>query len=88
MGVQHTPFDWHEELNWLITKCKGKGWRKCLLCSSISVTIYEVWKYRNNVVFGNTVNTIEIRDLVIYTLENRGWVNTRMRHHIVNLLID
>ncbi|CAK8539640.1 unnamed protein product [Lathyrus sativus] len=88
MGIQHTPCDWQEELNWIITQCKGKGWRKCLLRSSIAETIYKVWKYRNNVVFGNTMNTIEIRDVVIFTLANREWVNTRMRHHITNLLID
>ncbi|CAK8578824.1 unnamed protein product [Lathyrus sativus] len=88
MRVQHTPCDWHEELNWIMTQCKGKGWRKCLLRSSIAETIYEVWKYRNNAVFGNTVHTMEIRDVVISILVNRGWVNTSLRRHIANLLID
>ncbi|CAK8539848.1 unnamed protein product [Lathyrus sativus] len=87
LGFQHCPCEWREELEWLITQCKGKGWRKCIMRSSVAKTIYEVWKYRNNVVYGNPVNTLEIRDLVISTLANKGWVNTRMRHHIAKLLI-
>ncbi|CAK8573800.1 unnamed protein product [Lathyrus sativus] len=87
LGFQHFPCEWREELEWLITHCKGKGWRKCILRSAVAETIHEVWRYRNNAVFGNTVNVLDIRDLVISTLANRGWVNTRMRHHIAQLLI-
>ncbi|CAK8574623.1 unnamed protein product [Lathyrus sativus] len=88
LGFQHFPCEWREELEWLITHCKGKGWRKCILCSAVAETIYEVWRYRNNAVFGNTVNVLDIRDLIISTLVNRGWVNTGMRHHIAQLLIE
>ncbi|CAK8561770.1 unnamed protein product [Lathyrus sativus] len=88
LGFQHFPCEWREELEWLITHCKGKGWRKCILRSAVAETIHEVWRYRNNVVFGNTTNVLDIRDLVISTLANRGWVNTRMRHHIAQLLIE
>ncbi|CAK8569333.1 unnamed protein product [Lathyrus sativus] len=87
LGYQHFPCDCREALEWLITHCKGKGWRKCILRSSVAKTIHEVWRYRNNVVFGNTVNMLEIRDLVISILANRGWVNTIMRHHITQLLL-
>ncbi|CAK8574804.1 unnamed protein product [Lathyrus sativus] len=87
LWFQHFPCEWREELEWLITQCKGKGWRKCILRSVVAETTYELWKYRNNIVFGNTVN-LEIRDLVISTLANRGWANTRMSHHIATLLIE
>ncbi|CAK8534005.1 unnamed protein product [Lathyrus sativus] len=88
MGIHRTLCDWREELNWIIHQCKGKGWRKCLLRSAIVETVYEIWKYRNHTVFGNTVQTMEIRDIVISTLANRGWVHTSIRRHIANLLID
>ncbi|CAK8564326.1 unnamed protein product [Lathyrus sativus] len=87
LGIQRFPCEWRDELEWLVTQCKGKGWRKCILRSAVAETIYEVWKYHNNSVFGNNVN-LEIRDLVISTLANREWVNSRMRHHIATLLIE
>ncbi|CAK8574630.1 unnamed protein product [Lathyrus sativus] len=87
LGYHRFPCAWREELEWLINHCKGKGWRKCILRSALAETIHEVWRYRNNAVFGNTVNILEIRDLVIYTLANRGWGNTKMRHHIAHLIL-
>ncbi|CAK8569610.1 unnamed protein product [Lathyrus sativus] len=88
VGIHHTPCEWREELHWIITQCKGKDWRKGLLRSAIAETIYKVWKYRNHAVFENIVQTMEIRDIVISNFANRGWVDTSMRRHTANLLID
>lgn len=29
--IQHTPRGWKEELQWIMKKCNGKGWRAQVL---------------------------------------------------------
>lgn len=52
IDIQHDPKQWQEELRWTLDKIARKGWKANLLKFVITETIYEVWHYRNDIIFG------------------------------------
>lgn len=60
MEESHVPTQWNEELIWLNERTKGKGWHVGLLKMIAAETIYPIWHYRNNIIFGNNVDIIRI----------------------------
>jgi hypothetical protein len=87
MNFDHSPLEWDEELRWITRSSKGKGWKALLLKCAAAETIYALWKYRNDVCFGNGVNNTKIEDDIVNTIVYRGWMNTKLRKHIAHLLI-
>ncbi|XP_058776555.1 uncharacterized protein LOC131650866 [Vicia villosa] len=87
LGIPHTPLIWRDELKWLISNTKGKGWKHGMLKMALAETLYFVWQYRNRVVFQqkNTSNTIV--NNIIYTIVYRGWMRPKYRIHIANLMM-
>ncbi|RZC05429.1 Transcription factor E2FC isoform B [Glycine soja] len=53
--INHQPKKWIEELSWAMAQGKGKGHRATLLKTALTETVYELWKYRNEVSFGEMV---------------------------------
>ncbi|MCI25261.1 hypothetical protein A2U01_0046451, partial [Trifolium medium] len=53
LKIDHVPMDWTAELRWITRHSKGKGWKAQLLKSAAAETVYALWKYRNDVCFGN-----------------------------------
>jgi hypothetical protein len=52
---------------------KGKGWKARLLKSAAAAeAIYTIWKYRNDVCFGDQVHNTNIEDDIINTIVYRG----------------
>jgi hypothetical protein len=87
MNFDHIPLEWDEELRWITRSSKGKGWKALLLKCAAAETIYTLWKYRNDVCFGNGVNNTKIEDDIVNTIVYRGWMNTKLRKYIAHLLI-
>ncbi|CAK8536608.1 unnamed protein product [Lathyrus sativus] len=86
-NISHDPQPWDVEMIWLTKLTKGKGWKAEILRMLAAETIYNIWGYKNDKTFGNTIdNTTTISniiDCVIY----RGWNNTRIRKHLVNFMM-
>ncbi|XP_045815732.1 uncharacterized protein LOC123909010 [Trifolium pratense] len=87
LQVDHVPMEWSAELKWITKHSKGKGWKAQLVKSAAAETIYALWKYRNDVCFGNKVYNTNIDDDIINTIVYRGWRNAKLREHIAHLLI-
>ncbi|CAJ2661953.1 unnamed protein product [Trifolium pratense] len=87
LKVDHVPMEWNEELRWITRSSKGKGWKAQLLKSAAAETVYTLWKYRNDVCFGNQVYNTNIDEDIINTIVYRGWRSPKLREHIAHLLI-
>jgi hypothetical protein len=64
MRFDHAPL----ELRWITRGSKGNGWKTLLLKSVVVETIYTLWKYRNDVCFGNRVHNTNIEEDIINTI--------------------
>lgn len=60
------------KLKWLTQRCKEKGWRVILIKLVVAETIYEIWRYINDIIYGNDVINIKIKEKFIYTIAYRG----------------
>lgn len=63
--IKRVPLECDKELDWIISFTKGKGWRPAILKLAITETLYGVWKYCNDISYGNTVNKTKIVDNII-----------------------
>ncbi|GAU38712.1 hypothetical protein TSUD_396400 [Trifolium subterraneum] len=70
--IDHNPPGWHQELEWIIRKTKGKGGRAKILKLAFSECVYEIWRYRNNVSFSSAVQEQPIVSRIIDTIVYRG----------------
>ncbi|XP_058741022.1 uncharacterized protein LOC131613364 [Vicia villosa] len=84
--VSHTPQSWDAEILWLSKNTNGKGWRASILKLAAAETIYSVWKYRNDICFGNAVDKAKIVDNIIDIIVYRGWYSKNLRPHIAKLM--
>ena len=66
--INHIPGGWHSEVKWLSQQTKGKGARAAVLKMSVSETVYEIWKARNNKIFGETIEINTVGKKIIDTL--------------------
>lgn len=85
--IQHTPRGWKEELQWIMKKCNGKGWRAQVLKCAFNEIVYESWNYRNSKSFGDIDTNINIENNIIDSIVFRTWSNPKMRHHIAKLMM-
>ncbi|XP_058784323.1 uncharacterized protein LOC131659102 [Vicia villosa] len=85
--IRHNPMEWKEELNWFIQRFKSKGWRSKNLKCVATKTIYSIWRYRNDSVYGKDVSSTKIEGQIIDTIVYRGWTNKNFSNHITTLMI-
>ncbi|XP_058742641.1 uncharacterized protein LOC131615169 [Vicia villosa] len=85
--MKHIPGDWKHELEWLIKTSKGKSNKTAVLKLAITETIYELWSYRNDKSFGNSVNNKSIRKKIIDTIVYRGWNSVKLKKYIAILML-
>ncbi|XP_058783490.1 uncharacterized protein LOC131658182 [Vicia villosa] len=58
--LKHQPVRWEDEIRWISTIAKGKGWKAMLIKVCIAETIYSVWRMRNDACFKNNVDNTNI----------------------------
>lgn len=51
LQIDHCPLLWREEVDWIVKECNGKGCRARIMKCSFAKTVYETWKYHNDVCF-------------------------------------
>src|SRR3954470_17293875 len=51
LDINHTPTIWQEEIKWIVSQTRGKGFSHDMLKISIAEAVYAVWIYRNAIVF-------------------------------------
>jgi hypothetical protein len=86
--INHIPDGWHSEVKWLSQQTKGKGARAAVLKMAVSETVNEIWKARNNKIFGETIEINTLGTKIIDTLVYRGWNNKKLRKYIAILMIE
>ena len=67
---------------------KRKGHRATLLKTALTETVYELWKYRNEVSFRGIVNNTHIGKKIMDSIVYRSWTHKKMREYIARLLIS
>lgn len=85
--VDHTPFPWSQEVEWVIQHTKGKGTRGKMLKLAFTECVYEIWKLRNDTTFGKDVQNKHIGRKIIDNLAYRGWMNMKLRTRLANLMM-
>lgn len=58
-----------------------------MIHSAAAEMVYESWRYKNNLIFGNNVNSIDIGGILITTNNYRGWCHPKIRNNLVNLMM-
>jgi hypothetical protein len=85
--VDHTPLGWSQEVDWIIHHTKGKGARAEILKLAFIESVYEIWRYRNDISFGNDVQNKHNDEHIIDNIVYRGWSNRNLRTHLANLMM-
>lgn len=88
MNISQYLKGWNDELKWIIESGKGNDWKACVICSTTAEKVYEIWRHKNNTIFGNNVNILDIEGIIIDTLTYMGWCNPRLSKYIADLLLD
>ncbi|XP_058783924.1 uncharacterized protein LOC131658672 [Vicia villosa] len=87
LNISHNIQPWSRDINWILAKAKGRGWRARIFHMAVTEAIHEIWLYRNAIVFKNDTyrnNTLNrIKNSVVYM----GWRNRRVREHIASLMV-
>ncbi|KAK2423649.1 hypothetical protein QL285_034091 [Trifolium repens] len=87
LQLDHVPMEWSAELCWITQQSKGREWKTQLLKSDVAEAVYNIWKYRNDVCFGNQVHNTNIEDDIINTIVYRGWMYPKLRGPLTHLLL-
>ncbi|GAU49943.1 hypothetical protein TSUD_408380 [Trifolium subterraneum] len=85
--VGHNPLGWSHEMEWIIQRTKGKGGRAKILKLAFTECVYDIWRYRNAISFGNVVQNKHIEGKIIDTTVYRGWTNRKLRPHLAKLMM-
>ncbi|XP_058742682.1 uncharacterized protein LOC131615223 [Vicia villosa] len=89
LEVNHKSTQWQEELNWIIQHTKGKGLCASILKIAIAETVYGIWMYRNERIFGSYTNedTTKVVHNIIDAIVYRGWLKDKYRRKIALLMM-
>ncbi|XP_058740999.1 uncharacterized protein LOC131613336 [Vicia villosa] len=90
LGITHEPQPWSIEIGWIMHMIAKKGWRYKILKIAVAETIYDVWQYRNEVIFGKYTHrntSIDIGERIIEKVMYRGWYSPNLRKHIATLML-
>jgi hypothetical protein len=85
--IDHNPLGWRQEMDWIIQRTKGKGGHAKILKLAFTESAYEIWRYRNDISFGNAVQKKHIEEKIIDTIVYRGWTNRKLRTHLAKLMM-
>lgn len=86
LKVPHMPKPWHEELKWIVEYTTKKGWKATIVKLAFTETLYDIWRRRNDVIFGNNTH-IDIMDNIMDCTVYRGWKHTKIRSHIAIMML-
>jgi hypothetical protein len=78
---------WSQEVDWIIHHTKGKGVRAKILKLAFTESVYEIWRYKNDISFGNDVENKHIDEHIIDNIVYRGWTTRSLRTHLANLMM-
>ncbi|XP_058734199.1 uncharacterized protein LOC131605929 [Vicia villosa] len=89
LELHHHPVQWQEEIAWIIHHTKGKSFQSYMLKIAIAETVYGIWKYRNERIFGTNVNvdTNPVVSNIIDSIVVRGWIKVKHRKSIALLMM-
>ncbi|XP_058725886.1 uncharacterized protein LOC131597192 [Vicia villosa] len=82
--------DHNIDMAWIKRKSKGKGWPNALLKAATTEVLYGIWMYRNSMIFGNKRSYRDTQCVIrniIDSIVYRGWMKSKYRNHIVNILM-
>ncbi|XP_045822376.1 uncharacterized protein LOC123915284 [Trifolium pratense] len=85
--IAHYPLGWCQEVEWIMKQTKGKGDRAKILKLAFTECVYEVWRYRNDISFGNAVQNNHTDEKIIDTIVYRGWTNRKLRTCLAKLMM-
>jgi hypothetical protein len=85
--VDHNPLGWRQELDWIIQRTKGKGGHAKILKLAFTESVYHIWRYRNDISFGNAVQNKHIEGKIIDTIVYKGRTNRKLRTHLAKLMM-
>ncbi|XP_058727182.1 uncharacterized protein LOC131598616 [Vicia villosa] len=89
LQVRHTPRNWLEEIKWLTSSSRGKGFVQSMLKISIAETVYALWSYRNTNIFdrNNVDNINSVVRRIIDMIVQRGWMKPKHRSKLAVLML-
>ncbi|XP_058722516.1 uncharacterized protein LOC131594390 [Vicia villosa] len=90
LGITHEPQPWSIEIGWIMHMIAKKGRRYKILKVAVAETVYGIWQYRNEVIFGKYTHrntSIDIGERIIEKVMYRGWYSTKLRKHVVTLML-
>ncbi|XP_058783000.1 uncharacterized protein LOC131657645 [Vicia villosa] len=89
LQVRHTPCNWLEEITWLTSNTRGKGFMQNMLKLSIAETVYGLWIYRNTNIFDreNVDNTDSVARKIVDMIVQRGWMKPKHRNKLALLML-
>lgn len=66
MLIDNVPGIWSDEIKWIIYMSNNKGSKSNILKRAFAETIYQTWKYRNDICFGNETSKSLIGNKIIH----------------------
>ncbi|XP_058727219.1 uncharacterized protein LOC131598656 [Vicia villosa] len=84
--IDRCPKLWDEEISWLMTRTKGKGWRSRLLKLALAEDLYGIWIHRNSLIFGSPRDRKHTIQGIINKIVFRGWACRVLKPHIASLM--
>ncbi|XP_058742594.1 uncharacterized protein LOC131615108 [Vicia villosa] len=70
LDIQLEPKAWSTEFAWILENIAKKGWRANLLKLAFTETIYGIWRYRNDMIFGANTQRYKSIDTSKDIIEN------------------
>lgn len=89
LKILHQSACWSDEIKWIASITKGKRFMANMVKIAIAETVYDIWRYRNNVVFGTNYNVdiTTVTRKIIDTIVIRGWSKPKYRDRIAHLMM-
>ncbi|XP_058734105.1 uncharacterized protein LOC131605813 [Vicia villosa] len=87
LQVQHHPQQWDSEILWLTGICKRKSWKNRIIQCAFTETIYECWRLRNAVCFGEPDSPQQRIANIVNTTVLRCWSQKNIRPYLGRLML-
>ncbi|XP_058732785.1 uncharacterized protein LOC131604357 [Vicia villosa] len=85
--TSHTPLEWPQELHWLTRSGKGKGIKAGILKLAVAECLYQCWRLRNDVCFGNAQNIDKVVHNIKEAVIHREWSYRKYKEFIARNLM-
>ncbi|XP_058733386.1 uncharacterized protein LOC131604994 [Vicia villosa] len=87
LHIGHTPLEWSQELQWLTRSGKGKGIKVGILKMAAAECVYQCWRFRNDVCFGNIHDIGKVVHNIKEAIIHRGWSYRKYKEFIARNLM-